>query len=126
MIEALLLMLASLMGAGGVVLLAASAHAAKDAGLDSAGAMLLLHASAVIAAVAATGQGLIPRPLGLIAAGGLIIGAALFAGDLALRAFVGHRLFPMAAPTGGIVLIMSWLTLAGAALFRRGVRPPLS
>jgi hypothetical protein len=34
MIEALLLMLASLMGAGGVALLAASARAAKDAGLD--------------------------------------------------------------------------------------------
>jgi uncharacterized membrane protein YgdD (TMEM256/DUF423 family) len=116
MIQALLLMLASLIGAGGVVLLAASAHAAKDAGLDSAGAMLLFHASAVIAAVAATAQGLIPRPLGLIAAGGLIIGAALFAGDLALRAFIGHRLFPMAAPTGGVVLILSWLALAGAAL----------
>src|ERR1700687_3092771 len=116
MSQGLLLMLASLMGAGGVVLLAASAHAAKDAGLDSAGAMLLFHASAVIAAVAAVGQGLVPRPLGLIAGGGLIVGAALFAGDLALRAFVGHRLFPMAAPTGGIVLIASWLTLAGAAL----------
>jgi len=117
MSQALLIMLAGLMGAGGVALLAASAHAAKDAGLDSAGAMLLFHASAVIAAVAATGSGLIPRPLGLVAAGGLIIGAALFAGDLALRAFVGHRLFPMAAPTGGIVLILSWLTLAGAAFF---------
>ena len=69
------------------------------------------------AAGAATGQGLVPRPLGLIAAGGLIVGAALFAGDLALRAFVGHRLFPMAAPTSGIVLIVSWLTLAGAAFF---------
>jgi uncharacterized membrane protein YgdD (TMEM256/DUF423 family) len=117
MSQALLVALASLMGAGGVVLLAASAHAAKDAGLDSAGAMLLFHASAVIAAVAGTGQGLIPRPHGLVAAAGLIIGAALFAGDLALRAFVGHRLFPMAAPTGGIVLIVSWLLLAGAALF---------
>jgi uncharacterized membrane protein YgdD (TMEM256/DUF423 family) len=41
----------------------------------------------------------------------------LFAGDLALRAFVGHHLFPMAAPSGGVVLIVSWLTLAGAALF---------
>jgi uncharacterized membrane protein YgdD (TMEM256/DUF423 family) len=120
MSQALLIALAGLMGAGGVVLLAASAHAAKDAGLDSAGAMLLFHASAVIAAVAVIGQGHLLRPLGLIAAGGLIIGAALFAGDLALRAFVGHRLFPMAAPTGGIVLIVSWLLLAGAALFPTG------
>ena len=120
MIQGILLMLAGLMGAGGVVLLAAAAHAAKEAGLDSAGAMLLFHASAVIGAVTAAGTGLIARPLGLGAAGGLIIGAALFAGDLALRAFAGHRLFPMAAPTGGIVLIVSWLVLAGGALFSAG------
>jgi len=35
----------------------------------------------------------------------------------------GHRLFPMAAPTGGVVLIASWLALGVAAvvtLFRPG------
>jgi uncharacterized membrane protein YgdD (TMEM256/DUF423 family) len=117
MSDALMIALAGLMGAGGVGLLAASAHAAQNSGLDSAGAMLLFHATAVIASIAAMRQGLIFRPLGLIAAGGLIVGAGLFAGDLALRAFVGHRLFPMAAPTGGMVLIVSWLALAGAALF---------
>jgi uncharacterized membrane protein YgdD (TMEM256/DUF423 family) len=40
----------------------------------------------------------------------------LFSGDLALRAFAGHRLFPMAAPTGGIILIAAWLALAAAAV----------
>jgi uncharacterized membrane protein YgdD (TMEM256/DUF423 family) len=40
----------------------------------------------------------------------------LFAGDLALRAYAGHRLFPMAAPTGGMVMIGGWALLAVAAL----------
>jgi len=45
-----------------------------------------------------------------------VFGAALFSGDIALRAFSGHRLFVMAAPTGGIVLIAAWLALAVAAI----------
>jgi uncharacterized membrane protein YgdD (TMEM256/DUF423 family) len=112
----LLIMLAGLMGAAGVALAAAAAHAAPGAGLDSAGYMLLFHAAVVVGAAIAAGQGLVSRPLGILAAAGLIVGASLFAGDIALRAFAGHRLFPMAAPTGGIVLIASWLMLSLAAL----------
>lgn len=111
-----LIVLAGLMGAAGVVLAAASAHAAQGAGLDSAGHMLLFHAAAVLGGTAVIHQGLIWRPLGIVAVAGLILGAALFSGDLALRAFAGQRLFPMAAPTGGVVLIASWLVLAAAAL----------
>jgi uncharacterized membrane protein YgdD (TMEM256/DUF423 family) len=33
-----------------------------------------------------------------------------------LRTFAGHRLFPMAAPSGGIILIAAWLALAAAAI----------
>ena len=112
----ILIALAALMGAAGVVLLAASAHAAPGAGLDSAGQMLLFHAAAVLGAVAVLHQGLVYRPLGLAAAAGLVLGAALFSGDLTLRAFAGHRLFPMAAPTGGTILIVSWIVLMGAAV----------
>jgi uncharacterized membrane protein YgdD (TMEM256/DUF423 family) len=40
---------------------------------------------------------------------------------LTLRHFAGHNLFPMAAPTGGTLLIASWLVLAVAAAWpRRG------
>ena len=46
---------------------------------------------------------------------GYVLGGALFAGDVSMRAFAGHRLFPMAAPTGGTILIVSWLVLALAA-----------
>ena len=114
--------LAGLMGAAGVILLAASAHAAPGAGLDSAGHMLLFHAAAVLGGASLLTQGLVFRPVGIVAVAGLVLGALLFSGDLTLRAFAGHRLFPMAAPTGGIVLIASWLALsvAGVIALTRG------
>ena len=116
MTSTILIVLAGLMGAAGVVLAAASAHSAHGAGLDNAGHMLLFHAAAVLGGAAIIHQGLVWRPLGIVAVAGLILGAALFSGDLALRAFAGQRLFPMAAPTGGVLLIASWLVLAAAGL----------
>jgi uncharacterized membrane protein YgdD (TMEM256/DUF423 family) len=115
----ILLALASLAGAAGVALLAAAAHAMPGAHLDSAAQVLLFHAPAVFAIVAAAANGLLRRPLGLAAAAALLLGAALFAGDLTLRAFTGHRLFPSAAPTGGMILIAGWLMAAVAAVVRR-------
>jgi uncharacterized membrane protein YgdD (TMEM256/DUF423 family) len=111
-----LLVLACLMGTCGVGLAAAAAHAAPGAGLDSAAYLLLLHAIAVLGAASLTGQGLLWRPLGLVAMAGFVAGGALFAGDVAMRAFAGYRLFPMAAPTGGMLLILAWLVLAAAAI----------
>ena len=112
----ILSLLAGLMGAAGVLLAAASAHSAPNAKLDVAGYMLLFHAAAVLAGVGAANQGLFWRPLAQVALAGLVLGAALFAGDLAMRAFAGARLFPMAAPAGGLIMIVSWLALALAAL----------
>jgi uncharacterized membrane protein YgdD (TMEM256/DUF423 family) len=116
MATALLVILAAFMGAGGVILAAASAHAVPNAGLDSAGHILSLHAAAVLAGAAVLNAGLVWRPLGAIALFGLVLGAILFSGDIALRAFAGHRLFPMAAPTGGTIMIASWLALAIAGI----------
>jgi uncharacterized membrane protein YgdD (TMEM256/DUF423 family) len=110
-----LLVLASLMGAAGVVLAAAAAHAAPGAGLDSAAYLLLFHAVAVLGAAALVQQGLLWPPAALVAMAAYMLGGALFAGDVSMRAFAGHRLFPMAAPTGGTVLIIAWLVLALAA-----------
>lgn len=112
----ILIALAGLMGAAGIVLLAASAHTAPGVGLDSAGTVLVLHAAALLAGAGALSQALISRPIGFAALVGLMIGAALFSGDIALRAFSGHRLFPMAAPTGGTILIASWLLLSVGAI----------
>ncbi len=111
-----LLILACLMGACGVVLAAAAAHGAPAAGLDSAAYLLLFHATAVLGAAALAGQQLLWRPLGFIAMACFVAGGALFAGDISMRAFAGHPLFPMAAPTGGTLLILGWLALAAAAV----------
>jgi uncharacterized membrane protein YgdD (TMEM256/DUF423 family) len=111
----ILIVLAGLMGAAGIVLTAASAHGTPGAGLDSAGYLLVIHAVGVIGGIALMQQGLLSRPIGAVAIGGFVLGAALFAGDVAARAYLGHRLFPMAAPTGGMILIVSWLVLAVAA-----------
>jgi uncharacterized membrane protein YgdD (TMEM256/DUF423 family) len=112
----LLIMFAGLMGAAGIALAAASTHAAPGPGLDSAAYMLLFHAAAVAALVGLLDRGLVWRPLGLAAAAGLVLGAGLFSGDIALRALAHARLFPMAAPTGGIVMMAAWLAVAIAGL----------
>ena len=115
----ILIVIAGLMGACGVILLAASAHGTPDQGLTSAGNLLLIHAAALPAGGALTDQW-IARRIGMVALYGLALGAILFSGDIALRAFAGHRLFPMAAPTGGMVLIASWLLVSVAAILGRG------
>ena len=114
----ILIALAGLMGAAGIVLAAASAHVAPGAGLDSAASMLLFHAAAVIGGAALIQQGALWRPLALAVLAAWVLGAVLFSGDIALRAFTAHRLFPFAAPSGGFILIAAWLGLAGAALLR--------
>jgi uncharacterized membrane protein YgdD (TMEM256/DUF423 family) len=113
--------LAGVMGAAGVALAAAAAHQPDATRLASASSMLLFHASAVLAAVALIERGIIHLKIGMTAAFGFVVATALFAGDLTLRQYAGHSLFPMAAPTGGTLLILSWLVLAAAAVWpRRG------
>ena len=52
---------------------------------------------------------------------GFVLAASMFAGDLTLRQYAGHGLFPLAAPAGGALLIAIWLALAVAAAWpRRG------
>ncbi len=116
-----LIVVAGLFGAAGVALAAAAAHVPDAGRLGPASSMLLFHASAVLAAALLTERGLLHRIPGLAATFGLVLGTALFAGDLTLRQFVGHGLFPMAALTGGMLLIGSWLLLAiaGALAPRR-------
>lgn len=111
--------LAGLIGAFGVVLAAAAAHQGDAARLGPASNMLLFHAPAIIAAALLTGHGIAQRHLGLTATFGLIVGVTLFSGDLAMRHYSGNALFPMAAPTGGTLLILSWLLLAAAAAWPR-------
>jgi uncharacterized membrane protein YgdD (TMEM256/DUF423 family) len=115
----ILIILAGIMGADGVILAALSAHEADAARLGAASAMLLFHAAAVLGVVALAERGIVQGKIGIAAAFGFVAAAALFAGDLTLRQFAGHSLFPFAAPTGGTLLIVSWLMLALAAAWPR-------
>ena len=115
----ILIVLAAIMGADGVMLAAASAHQADASRLASASSMLLFHATAVLATVALADRGLIHVRIGIVAAFGFVVAASLFAGDLTLRQYAGHGLFPFAAPTGGTLMIASWLVLAVAAAWPR-------
>jgi uncharacterized membrane protein YgdD (TMEM256/DUF423 family) len=112
-----LIVLAGLMGACGVMLAAATAHLPDAARLGAASSMLLFHACAVLGAVALTERGIVHPRIGLVAAFGFVVAAGLFAGDLTMRQYAGQSLFPMAAPTGGTLLIASWLVLALSAIW---------
>ncbi len=115
----ILVILAGVMGADGVILAAVAAHQPDAARLGAASSMLLFHATAVLAAVALAERGVIHQAIGIAAAWGFVVAAALFAGDLTLRQYAGHGLFPLAAPTGGTLLIASWVVLAVAAAWPR-------
>jgi uncharacterized membrane protein YgdD (TMEM256/DUF423 family) len=115
----ILVVLAALMGAAGVALAAAAAHLAHDSGLEAASSMLLFHAPAVLATALLVDRGLVGGNTGNLAGFGFVVAATLFAGDLSMRQFAGHRLFPFAAPIGGTLLIASWLVLAVCAAWPR-------
>jgi uncharacterized membrane protein YgdD (TMEM256/DUF423 family) len=115
----ILVILAGLMGADGVILAALSAHGSNAALLVPASSMLLFHASAVLGTVALVDRGLTQAKGGIAAAIGFVVASALFAGDLTVRQYSGHSLFPFAAPAGGTLLILSWLLLAVSAAWPR-------
>lgn len=103
--------IAGLYGTSGVALLAAGAHALPAANLDIAGNILLFHAAALLA-LAAGGRIAWRNFAALL----LVLGCLLFAGDLVFHAATGRHLFPMAAPSGGLALMLGWLVVAFGAL----------
>ena len=114
-----LIAVAALMGAAGIVLAALGAHGGDLPRLVIASSMLLFHAPVILAVVLLNDRGLVQRHLAIAAAIGCAAGAMLFASDLTLRDLAGHALFPMAAPSGGTILIASWIVLALAGLMAR-------
>jgi uncharacterized membrane protein YgdD (TMEM256/DUF423 family) len=109
------LLLAGILGAAGVALWALAAHRA-GANAVTAAQMLLIHAAAVPSLTATRKGGHLHDALARTGISVMILGVALFAGDLAMRAFAGSGLFPMAAPIGGFTMIASWLMVGLAAL----------
>jgi uncharacterized membrane protein YgdD (TMEM256/DUF423 family) len=111
----ILIILAGVMGADGIMLAAAAAHQPDATRLASASTMLLFHASAVLGVVALVERSVVHPQIGLASAFGFVLATALFSGDLVMRQYAGSGLFPMAAPAGGTLLIVSWLALAVSA-----------
>ena len=112
---ALLVIFAGLFGAGGVAGAALAAHGGDVRLVAIAAAIGLVHAPALLGLAAL--RPIMPR--GAALAGVLVIlGTLLFSGDLAARVAWGDRLFPDAAPIGGMLLIAGWLVVlvAGIAL----------
>ena len=112
--------LAGLMGAFGVVLAALAAHGATGSGLQSAAFMLLFHAVAVLSSATLLDRGQLWPKMLMLALAAWILGAVLFSGDIAIRFLSGSRLFPMAAPIGGAALIAGWVLLAVSAIRIKG------
>jgi uncharacterized membrane protein YgdD (TMEM256/DUF423 family) len=101
--------LACLAGLLGVALSAAAAHIPGADSLKTAAQFLLFHAPAILALVGLGAAGLARAGLARAASGLLVLGLILFCGDLSVRTWLQHPLFPMAAPTGGFALMGGWL-----------------
>jgi uncharacterized membrane protein YgdD (TMEM256/DUF423 family) len=112
---------AGLLGAAGVALSAVAAHRVADPSLTNAALFLILHAAAAIAISAFAG--ISPWPSVLLGVASLmLLAVTLFSGDVSARVLLEGRLFPMAAPLGGSLMILSWAAVAvvGVAAAIRG------
>ncbi len=112
MSDRILVPAAGLCGAAGVALSAVAAHAGGG-NVGTAATFLLAHAPAMLA-IGLLGGNRWLRIAGLV----LLVGVLLFAGDLLARHYMGGRLFPFAAPGGGLLTIGGWLGVALAGLLR--------
>jgi uncharacterized membrane protein YgdD (TMEM256/DUF423 family) len=107
----LVLALAGVIGATGVMAAAGASHGGEGRNLSAIAAIGLAHGPALLA-LGLAGRG---RVLG-VAAGLLAIGTLVFVGDLSMREWLGQGLFPGAAPLGGAGMIGGWLAIVVAAL----------
>ncbi|MCR6673835.1 DUF423 domain-containing protein [Devosia ginsengisoli] len=110
----LTLALAGLIGAMGVMAAAAASHG-DSRNLGAIAAIGLAHGPALLA-LGLAGRG----RLLAIAAALLAAGTIIFIGDLGMREWLGHGLFPGAAPLGGLGMIGGWLAIVVAGLAWNG------
>jgi uncharacterized membrane protein YgdD (TMEM256/DUF423 family) len=111
----LILAWAGLAGAAGVALAAVAAHKVDSPALATAATMLTLHAAAVLGVVA-VGMRTPRQKLWNAAAVLMLAAASLFSGEIAFHTLTGDASLQMLAPTGGSLMIASWLAVAGLAI----------
>lgn len=110
----LTLALAGLVGAMGVAAAAGASHG-DSRNLGAIAAIGLAHGPALLA-LGLAGRG----RLSVLAAALLAAGTIIFAGDLGMREWLGHALFPGAAPLGGLGMIGGWLAIVLVGLAWNG------
>ncbi|MEQ1578927.1 MAG: DUF423 domain-containing protein [Hyphomicrobium sp.] len=111
----LLVAAAAILGAAGVSLAAVAAHRVESPALATAASMLMIHAGAGIGIAGFSAKSQRPNWWSIVVAA-MLASVALFSGDIAFNTLAGVHLFPMAAPTGGSLLIGSWMAVALCAL----------
>jgi len=113
-----LIVIGALSGLIGVIAAAAGRHS-NGANLTIAADFLLFHAPALLAIAALLALGALNGSLATASGLILALGLVLFCGDLAARDIRHSPLFPGAAPTGGIALMIGWALVPVAALLGR-------
>ncbi|MRN42587.1 MULTISPECIES: DUF423 domain-containing protein [unclassified Brucella] len=104
--------LAGVCGALGIASYAGAAHMGESH-LGTIAPLLLAHAPALLFLSLISPVSRVARISGAV----LVVGLALFCGDLFMRDMTGDRLFPFAAPTGGSLMILGWLCLGCSGWF---------
>ena len=114
--QRLTIMAAGLIGAIGVMSAAAASHAGESRNLSAIAAICLAHGP-VLLALGLASHGRVFNVSTLL----MVFGTVVFAADLGVREWLGHGLFPGAAPIGGVAMIAGWLALvlAGAVSARK-------
>ncbi|HMF68019.1 MAG TPA: DUF423 domain-containing protein [Phyllobacterium sp.] len=105
--------LGGLFGAAGIAAYAAAAHSAEGH-MATIAPILFIHAPAFLALSVLARL----NRAAYFGAWVLVLGLLFFIGDLVARDVAGDRLFPLAAPLGGSLLILGWIVIA-ATMFRQ-------
>jgi uncharacterized membrane protein YgdD (TMEM256/DUF423 family) len=107
----LLISLAGLLGASGIVVGAAGAHAGGGDLARLASNFLLMHAAVTLGLVAVAARFDRRWPF-YLAALLICVGAGAFCGDVSSVAFAGRHVVAYLAPVGGSALILGWIAIA--------------
>lgn len=106
--------LAGLCGALAIATYAGAAHGGENH-LGAIAPLLIGHAPALLVLSLIVPNSRIANIGGAL----LVAGLVLFCGDLFMRDMTGNRLFPMAAPTGGSLMILGWLVVGISSWFKK-------
>ena len=104
---------AGMMGLAGTIMLAMGAHAPATGLLATGGQFLLFHAPAVLAVASQTRFAGVYKRAALAL---LLVGPAIFGGEMAFHTVSQSTALTALAPIGGVMTILGWLCVAIGAI----------